>query len=162
MGWNGITLNGKNPKNIIKDEIERDKRFEVKYLSKKGKVIYTAIKNKDTEKIFASVFLLDIDKERNELYYKEVVEEAWPFVYEAPEKLIKLLSQTDDEDALEWRKKCLYKPKKGDKIKFKIPITFVNGDVLSEFVFKGYSTFQNGFTEYNISNWRNLEFEIIK
>ena len=49
MGWNGITLNGKNPKNIIKDEIERDKRFEVKYLSKKGKVIYTAIKNKDTE-----------------------------------------------------------------------------------------------------------------
>lgn len=162
MGWTGQSLEYYTIEEIIKKDIESGNKFELKYYSKKGKVAYTAIKDKKTGEVFASVFLLDIDKKRNEFYYKEVPEYAGPFEYEAPEKLIKMLSQTKDKYALEWRKKCLYKPKKGDKIKFLKPINFINGDTLDEFIFKGYNIFQNGINEYNISKWKSLEYKIVK
>lgn len=69
--------------------------------------------------------------------YKDVDESDGPFHTECPAKILDLLTPTDNEYALEWRKRCrenIEKAEKakqikvGDVVEFEAPICFLNGD----------------------------------
>lgn len=93
------------------DEIVKD--------TMKGSVYYGAIRRKkyydkeskrwqplpqDKQYVYAVVFLTSVSKW--EFAYKGMDETVGPCYYECPENILKLLSETDNQCALEWRKKC--------------------------------------------------------
>lgn len=56
---------------------------------------------------FAVVFLTIVDmKDYYNFSYKDMDESCGPFSYDCPESILKMLSPTDNEFALNWRKKC--------------------------------------------------------
>ena len=114
MGWTYQTnYNGYSPKqfwiNKFLPEIESysNGRLQVVDQCGKGKDFYAAIKNNETGKTFAIVVL--IEKEGNEIGYKEIGEDSMPYYFKATKKLISKLSPTDSEYANEWRNRCLGK-----------------------------------------------------
>lgn len=81
---------------------------------------------------FAVVFLTAVDT--NDYYnfsYKDMDESCGPFYYDCPDSILKLLSPTTNEWALEWRKKCREHNRKRKLLK-KLPV----GTVI-EFEFQG-------------------------
>lgn len=76
-----------------------------KYKSKNA--LYLAILNKVTNKIGARIIIYEKNLNTGEVFFKEMTENEGPYYYDAPKKLIKLLSPTDNEYAREWREKCL-------------------------------------------------------
>lgn len=94
------------------------------------------------------------------------IETCHPYYYDCPKSIFGLLTAPITSYSKEWREnvqKRLAKrqPKKGEKIKFSEPITFQNGEQISEFEFVSHSTFRVGFRHYRISGWKSREFEII-
>jgi hypothetical protein len=88
--------------------------FKVLKSSVIGSVYYAAVErtnNKENEKeIFAVVCLTSVDN--NDYYnfsYKEMGESEGPYAYDCPKSILKLLSPTDNEYALNWRNKCIEK-----------------------------------------------------
>ncbi|NHM25946.1 hypothetical protein G7K71_02755 [Desulfofundulus sp. TPOSR] len=68
--------------------------------------------------------------------YKDMTENMHPYYYDCPERILKLLTPTDNESALRWREKCWEnirtrkaRPRlvKGAVIEFTEPITFRSG-----------------------------------
>lgn len=56
-----------------------------------------------------------IDKLRlgiTDLGYKDMDESSGPLQYDCPVSILKLLSPTDNENTMEWRKKCYERSKK--------------------------------------------------
>ncbi len=106
----------------------------------KGSTYYAAIKQMvkrvendiyepiDDGIVFGVVFLTSVDNKSywENFAYKDMDETCGPYKYDCPKAIIDLLSPTDNEYALEWRRKCLEnanKPKLSDlpigtKIKF--------------------------------------------
>lgn len=69
-----------------------------------SKEIYMAVRNNATNEVHALVFL--IDEKNGEFGYKPMDETMLPYYYNASDKLLNLLTPTDDENALNWRKSC--------------------------------------------------------
>lgn len=107
MGWTGqVATCYKNGK--IDKKAECDKIFEnVVKSSIRGNVYYAAIKHKDV--IYGMVCLCSVQKEW--IHIKEISEDMGPFYYDCPIGILKLLSKTDNGNALEWRQKCMEKRK---------------------------------------------------
>lgn len=104
MGWIGYFVNS----NEINRKKECDKLFSKQYevLESKmvGNVYYAAIRNKKTNEVTAEVILTE--KRGREFFYKAMDETMCPSYYDCPKSILKLLTPTDFEWALEWRKKC--------------------------------------------------------
>jgi hypothetical protein len=67
------------------------------------KPFYAAFKNRASGKVFAVVYLT---KRRNgSIAVKDVGESAGPYYFDCPAKVFNLLTETDNEYALEWRSK---------------------------------------------------------
>lgn len=71
---------------------------------KNGKSIYIPI---DNGKVWAAVFLTSV--ENGMFYYKDMDETYGPGYYDCPKSILKLLDDTTNEIALNWRKKCIEK-----------------------------------------------------
>ena len=140
----------------------------------KLRTAYMAIKNINTGQVYAYVFLLDYVK--NDYYnfgYKDMDETVMPYAFDCPERILNLLTPTENERANEWRKKCWERIKErknrpvvkdGMKIKFESPISFTNGAEIREFTVRKQgrkTTFMSGYGLYSISNWRERSFEIV-
>lgn len=65
----------------------------------------------------AAVVLLDHDRQKAMLGMKVIDEELGPFCYEAPKKLLDLLSPTSDLTAKRWRDLCRIQADRKEKIK---------------------------------------------
>lgn len=93
--------------------------FEVVKSSMVGNVYYGAIKPlKDEQNVFAVVFLTSVDsKNYYNFSYKDMDETMCPYNFDCPIGILNALSKTDNEYALEWRKKCFEKhnEKKAEK-----------------------------------------------
>lgn len=92
-----------------------------------GSTYYAAIKSilRGEETIYAVVVLTSIDNTRYDNFgYKSMTEFYGPCQYQCPISILKLLTPTKDEYALEWRKKCYeYHNKKNQKDSLnKLPI----------------------------------------
>lgn len=109
MGWTGIRIN----KEDIADHIKGiwhssldNNRFEVVSQIAYGSTFYQAVRNNDTDTVFACVVLTSYEK--GELIYKEITEDMGPGQYAGvTKKFMGLLSKTDNEYANQWREKAL-------------------------------------------------------
>ncbi|MDD2462444.1 MAG: hypothetical protein PHI97_00440 [Desulfobulbus sp.] len=95
-----------------------------------------------TRKVFAAVVLLGYRNDDHYNFgYKEMDETMGPGYYDCPRKILDLLTPTDNENSVEWRKKCFDELERKANIK-KIhvksviktePITFGDGISRSNF-----------------------------
>lgn len=154
MGWTSIKHSGDIIKDLKKCIIGSDKNFEILEHSIKSNVIYLAVKNKIKNVILAEIVLYNI--KNGEIFFKDMSEFEGPYYYGCPKKIIKLLSPTDNEYALEWRKKCSLKLKTGEKVTFKEPI-LCYGEEHKEFTYYGNNLFVPLGENFGIrcTNWRD-------
>lgn len=133
MGWTStnVQVKYKNGKEYIDRKEECDKlfnqpmvtmesndiigKYEVLKSSMRGTVYYAAVKKtkfateteSEQSSIFAAICLTSVEKDSHYNFsYKDMDETCNPFYYDCPVGILKLLSPTDNEYALEWRKKC--------------------------------------------------------
>jgi len=70
---------------------------------------YVAARNLDNpDEVFACIFLLAY-RPRDygyEFGYKDMDETMGPFSYDCPERILDLLTPTDNESAMRWRERC--------------------------------------------------------
>lgn len=60
-----------------------------------------------SRQVFAAITLTSVqNKKYFNFSYKDMDETTGPFYYDCPESILKMLSPTDNERAMEWRKKC--------------------------------------------------------
>ena len=105
--------------------------------------------------------------------YKDMEESMGPCEASCPERILKLLSPTTNEHALDWRQRCrerLQRRKRpitdGMRVRFPAPITFSDGHVGTEFILvrRGSRiTFRcdKGFGHYRIGNFRDLPWTVV-
>lgn len=95
------------------------------------------------ERVIAIMCCIRYTRDYYNFGYKDMDETMHPYYYNCPERILKLLTPTDNTSAWEWRQTCWEKINKrkarpklkvGDKIKFKTPLNFTNGDKISEFI----------------------------
>lgn len=74
-----------------------------------GKDVYVEIP-KDEQEVFAVIFLTSVNsRDYYNFGYKDMDETMLPYCFDCPIGILNLLSKTDNEYALEWRKKCYEK-----------------------------------------------------
>lgn len=137
MGWTGAYKN---------KGISYDQFFNVEYGNEshhvwvgkgfaKNGAYYRAMKNTETGEIFAIIALVQNSRERDGInfFYKTMDETEGPYNYDCPERILDLLTPTDNEFAVQWRQKCreriarIKRLSVGSQIRFKTPITFTSG-----------------------------------
>ncbi len=113
------------------------------------------------------------DKEAMHFGYKDMSESMGPCEAEAPENILRLLTPTTNENALDWRRRCLARLQKrsrkivdGMRVKFPQAITFTDGFTGDEFtVIKRGATITfrpvGTYGHYRIRNFRDLEWSIV-
>jgi len=116
MGW---LYTHKMPEESVKDFFKR--QFDFDNSNRKGEVLeckvvklrtaYIAFKvinrETNTKKIRAIVCLLDYrSNEYQNIGYKDMDESMLPNAQECPQSILKLLTDTDNENAIEWRQAC--------------------------------------------------------
>lgn len=92
------------------NEIEKYPELNVLKSRMIGSTYYAAIEEKENgiiKKVFAVVVLTSINM--NDYFnfsYKEMTESAGPYCYDCPKGILDLLTETDNEYAINWRNKC--------------------------------------------------------
>ena len=171
---------GKKPKEVVLEyqnsHQEDGKEWKIlKHKSTRGdgynwsNVIYTAYQL-PSGKVIGMVICYKYYPKDREVVHKEVTEDMGPRHSECPNNILDMLSETDNEFALEWRARCREfnakpKPKKledGDKVRF--PDGF--GDLSADTVFtvqkrKRTIRFRSGNVLYNLRGWRECTYEIV-
>lgn len=129
MGWNGLVYSDLyyNEKGQLDRKKTMDKIYEEVLVRSAlvGRFYYAALK-RDDGTIYGLV--VKTEKDRGEFSYKPIHENEGPYYYDCPNSILKLLSPTDNEFALKWRKLCKEKEEFKKKmrthpkrIKFKVP-----------------------------------------
>jgi hypothetical protein len=113
------------------------------------------------------------DKEGLHFGYKDMEESMGPCEAECPDRILRLLTPTTNEHALEWRRRCQHrlwlrsrKIEDGMHIRLAQPLTFTDGHVGSEFILVkqgGALSFRpvSGLGRYRIRNFRSLAYEVV-
>ena len=150
MGW--LTFPMYQPvKEWFKESWERNENIEVLDVAiVKYRELYAAIKNKKTDEVFAVIYLLTYSpKSHYNFGYKDMNETMGPFYHNCPERILKLLTPTDNETANRWRehvkethrKRKLMKQMNGKVLKLSEPISFTNGSHYSCFTKQNKRTY---------------------
>lgn len=172
MGWTGIHYEG-NVVDYCNTEIWAD-HCEVLASSKRGNIVYQAIRNNKEGNVFAGVILISMDnKDYFNFHYKVMSENSGPCGTDCPKKILNLLTPTDSEWANEWRakqnKKTSTKLQEGDKVEFDDEISFCDGSKHKTFIvthyYKGgrkHIGFMANGELYNISGYTKLKYRVIK
>ena len=108
MEWSGefigTDLGLSELKKALENELNRwGKGYELLYMSFKLGVVYAAMKNPKDE-VFAVIQLWTYSSKHGELLTKTMTDDMGPAKSEPPKKLLKMLSPTTNEYALNWRK----------------------------------------------------------
>lgn len=174
MGW---TCTDKPSRLTIREFLQQESLGEnnqILEFSHKGKVAYAAVKTLSTGIVWGCVWL--IDNKGDDMYnfcWKTMDDTMGPGEDDCPEKILKLLSPTDNLYANEWRSRCREKRlnrsknkvNHGDTIRFERAIEFTNGDKLNTFVVeKEGRTIRflhpHSKRRYQISGWKDRAFSI--
>ena len=120
MGWisyhAGFYKNGTVDRKRELDEIytqsESEEYPELNVLKSRmiGSTYYAAIEAKEngiTVKVFAAIVLTSVNmKDYFNFSYKDMDESSGPYCYDCPKGILDLLTDTDSEYAVQWRKRC--------------------------------------------------------
>lgn len=153
MGWTSLHLNtdyrGKiNKKAFLDNEFTaqtKAMKWEVLKSSMVGSDYYSAVKKTDYETGESIVFgLVVITRVENECYenfsYKEMDETMHPYNYDCPITILRLLTDTDNQEAKDWRENC-YRVYEAKKQQRKLMKSFNNGDkIRTKLWFDEYKT----------------------
>lgn len=115
MGWTGMrasfyktngTINRKKEcDNLLKEQLE--KKYVLIESQMVGTTYYSAIRNIETNVISATIILTMSNlREYDNFQYKVIDENMGPVEAKCPQRIIQLLTPTDDEITNKWRKKC--------------------------------------------------------
>ena len=144
-----------------------------------NRVYYAAaqtIENERAGEVVAIVCLVRWNpRAKDELHfgYKDMDETWGPCEDSCPERILRLLTPTTNESALDWRRRCLArlrtrsrKLEDGMRIKLATTVTFTDGHVGDEFVVVkngGAISLRcpNGFGRYRIRNLRDLPWTVV-
>lgn len=158
MGWTYVPKKyGQTIKDFFSEQFDSESGKVIACYSKLN-VAYIAYETKQKE-VIAIVCLLH--RKNGYFGYKDMDETMGPFSYDAPAKLLNILTPTTNEWALQWRMKCQENLKKrknrkkfsvGDTVKFEKPIYFGNGNEEDTFTVKSLKPlrFVNHYTTYRI------------
>lgn len=114
-------------------------------ISLKLNVCYAAIetthKSDGRREVWAAVYLLKYVRnpfDGMNFGYKDLTESCGPVQADCPEYILDMLTDTDNENAIEWRARCRANAKKkvppfGAKVRFAAPIQFRDGTEQTEF-----------------------------
>ena len=84
---------------------DHDNAHELLKSSVVGSTYYAAARSQRGN-IYGLVVITQVDRKTGEFYYKDMSEDMLPYYFDCPLSILKLLSPTDNESALEWRKQC--------------------------------------------------------
>lgn len=122
MGWDFYTARyyNKDGKIEVKKEVydllnwcSKTKIYKPLKIVKNNNVVYAAVEQTDlktniVDMIYADVFLIEINmKEKYNFGYKEIPEFSHPCYYDCPQSILNIITPTENENASEWRKKCV-------------------------------------------------------
>ena len=106
-------------------------------------VVYAAVehihKDSGRREVWAEVIHIKYTpgNERYNFAYKEMTEHMDPGRYSCPEKILDLLTETDNERAIRWRARCRARlerrTKVGDVIEFREPVEYSDGSCCQRF-----------------------------
>lgn len=170
MGWTFVPKKyGQTVKDFFSEQFNSESGKVIACYSKLN-VAYIAYETKQKE-VIALVCM--ISRKGGYFGYKDMDETMEPFYYDAPAKLLDILTPTTNELALKWRKKCQENLKKrkerkkfsiGDTIKFEKPLHFVSGEE-DTFTVKSLKPlrFVNHYTTYRLrkDTLLNLPWKIV-
>lgn len=135
--------------------------------------MYAAVHNTKSGEVWAAIFPLKFVPNASDGYdfgYKDMDETMGPVESECPERILKLLTPTDREYAIQWRERCWDTIKlrklfrKGNRIRFEEPVSFTDGSTLSDFevIRPGrFRSLENGGV-YRISRAYTRKAELLK
>lgn len=142
MGWTYVNKGAESARQYL-ERIQtwesEDNSYRVLSSSIKGGEAYFAVertsKATGDRMVFATIFLLDkrTHEDGNDFGYKRI---AGPYYYRCPNRILDLLSDTDNENELEWRNRCRRHNQAlihRDHLVAKAPIRFGNGVEYREF-----------------------------
>jgi len=179
MGWTsqytGFRSNdNEKVKDFLIKQWHENGHFEVLDYSRKGKVVYMAIKNRTNNDVFAAVTLINFQD--GEFFWKEMTEHSGPCYVECPKRILKKLSPTNDPLANKWRQQCLELHETnrllnkiysmGDIVEFDRDITFTDGFCGKRFIvfkwnrstlfapYTGQNNLKGVFPKYRITRWK--------
>lgn len=177
MGWYALN----KPKEMtVEAFFQSEQYFGVKSTIIKSALInmrefYAAVKTGN--EVWAFVALVNFASptkwDPTNFAYKDMDETNGPYCFNCPEKILNLLSHTDNSFALKWREACrqqIAKKKKlvpGALVKFARPIHFTNGDELQIFELtkdkKRSVCFKNPNSNmfYRITSWQRRKYEVL-
>lgn len=161
MGWTTTCDYERNAKGLftIREYLDQQvasdhpdfPRHEVLASSLHGKTeYYAAVRSTDRETgkavIFALIALVSYkprDPDGHTLGWKEMSENSGPYCFNCPDRILAMLDDTDNANALEWRQRCRdHRVEKreaskafidGTVIRFKMPLVFSGGIERQEF-----------------------------
>lgn len=190
MGWTGLSQYEYDTTKVSGLKAFFQNRFfntncEIVACSAKSNVFYCAVKEKETENISCYVIKYSNTHTNDgcNFAYKDMHECEVPYCYEPSQKVLDVLSDTDNENSLKWRNKCKelkakskIKLKIGDIIKFDNDIEFRSGIKCNCFVlsrdlknFTDYDTERDysRYTEndliphYQIAKWKTKNYTVL-
>lgn len=139
MGWL-FTERPRNVKDYFRDQLtweSENAESTCLDIALKLNVMYAAVetRQKDTgdREVWAAVFLIKYIKgdEVHNFGYKDMEESMGPCQADAPKRILDLLTPTDNENALAWRRACRRrisrKAPEGAVIEFREPVSFTDG-----------------------------------
>ncbi len=145
MGYTSYNTNGRTVKECIIDEINdtsETRSYKVIASSQRGGfagIVYLAVEEKINGETSTVGYVAKFSYRSGEISTKIMTEMEYPYYFDCPERILKLLSPTDNENALEWRGQCRKVNKTTNKIKynqkfeFKNPLKFSDGQMRSRF-----------------------------
>lgn len=149
MGW---TFQAK-PRSV-RDELTRLLTWETDTvrvrpldLAIKLSVAYAAVetvqKDSGHAEVWCAVILMRYSKVKDDRFpwgHKDLEESMGPYECDCPERILNLLTPTNNETARQWRLQCRERlnrpgmPAAGTRVQFDVPIEFKNGAMLREFI----------------------------
>lgn len=140
MGWTGYPNDRRKAVDIVREELTGEFHKVIAHSGSR----YWVVENTKTNERFAVIVLCN---RRDGMIFTKVMDETvGPYYYAFPERFLDLLTDTDNELALEWRdkvreyhasKKTTPKLAKGDTVVFDKPLDFTNGYSLDRMVYLG-------------------------
>lgn len=153
-----------------------------------NRVFYAAVKNIESAPYYpgmtwALVILMQTSTDRTDycnFYYKDLNETVNPAEDTCPDRILDLLTPTDHENAINWRRRCraynAHRAKAstlshGQIVEFKTPLSFTGDHGRAQrfrYLREGRRTVWMAVDEQNqprfrcrITNWRDLSYEIV-
>lgn len=102
---NDVAISG--DKVVGKYEVLKSRMVGSTYYAAVKRIIFATETAPETSVVFAAIFLTSVNmREYFNFSYKDMCDTMGPFQYDCPKSILDLLSPTDNEIALEWRRKC--------------------------------------------------------